>query len=104
MSELSEEDKKAINYCKYTIDLANRLDEVIINLRKEPVNKVLNLIENQQAELEKKDKMIDEMAEMITEAKFCYFKKKVGGELLGKYRCYNQKEWKEYFEKKVEGK
>ena len=53
MSELSEEEKKAIDYCKYTIDLANRLDEVIINLRKEPVIKILNLIQNQQKEIER---------------------------------------------------
>lgn len=35
------EEKKAIDYCKYTIDLANRLDEVIINLRKEIIKELV---------------------------------------------------------------
>lgn len=55
----------------------------------------------QQEQLQEKDKIIELMAEMITEAKFCYFKKENGGELLGKYRCYNKDEWIEYFTKKA---
>lgn len=96
MSELSEEEKKEFEELKSLLYTGQ--------ISQYGKRKLITIIENQQAELEKKDKMIDEMAEMITEAKFCYFKKKVGGELLGKYRCYNQKEWKEYFEKKVEEK
>lgn len=65
---LSDVEKKSIEYCKYTIDLANRLDEVIINLRKEPVIKILNLIEKQSKEIEEyrqtiisKDEEIEEL-------------------------------------------
>ena len=61
---------------------------------------------NNQLEQEnnKQSKMIDEMAIMLERLKICYLKKEDGGELLGKYRCYNKDDWKQYFEKKVEGK
>ena len=65
-----------------------------------------NLIKKYISELEqennKQSKIIDEMAKMLEEAKICHFKKEEGGELLGKYRCYNKEDWKQYFEKKVE--
>ena len=44
------------------------------------------------------------MAQMLEELKLCYFKKEESGELLGKYRCYNKEDWKQYFKEKVEGK
>lgn len=55
-------------------------------------------------ELEKKDKIIDEMAEIIANLKLGYLKKESGGEFLGEYRCYNKEEIKQYFTKKVEDK
>lgn len=51
--------------------------------------------------LEKKDKMINEMTKFVTDLKVAHFKKEEGGEFLGKYRCYNEVEWKQYFERKV---
>lgn len=59
------------------------------------IETVLNL-------LEKKDKMIDEMAEKFEDLKLAYLKKEDGGEFFGKYRTYNKNEWKQYFERKVE--
>ena len=55
-------------------------------------------------ENKKLNKIIDEMATMLEKAKITYFKKEEGGELLGKYRCYNKDDWKQYFEEKVEDK
>lgn len=62
---MNEEEKKAIDYCKYTVSLADRLDEVIINLRKEPVIKILNIIETQQKELDKKEHEIKELKKQL---------------------------------------
>ena len=63
-------------------------------------NRLNDYIENDK----KQNKMINEMAIMLEELKICHFKKEDGGELLGKYRCYNKEDWKQYFEKKVEEK
>lgn len=58
------------------------------------IETVLNL-------LEKKDKIIDLMAEGFEDLKLAYFKKEDGGEFMGKYRTYNKNDWKQYFENKV---
>ena len=59
------------------------------------IESVLNL-------LEKKDKIINLMAEEFENLKLAYFKKEDGGEFMGKYRTYNKNDWKQYFERKVE--
>lgn len=53
-------------------------------------------------EYDKALKVIDKMAEILEELKLCYFKKEDGGEFLGKYRCYNKNDWKEYVSEEVE--
>ena len=58
------------------------------------IETVLNL-------LEKKDKIIDLMAEEFENLKLAYFKKEDGGEFMGKYRTYNKNDWKQYFERKI---
>lgn len=49
---MSEEEKKAIKYYESKIDLAKRLDEVIVNGRIEPLEKIINLTKKQQKEIE----------------------------------------------------
>lgn len=60
---MTEEEKKAIEYWKYNIDLVKRLDEVIINGRIEPLEKILNLIQKQDKEINKLNKVIDRIKE-----------------------------------------
>lgn len=56
---------------------------------------VLDLIKKQQAELEKKDKMIDLMLELIKSTK-------IGISTEKGIECWNKEEWEKYFEKQVE--
>lgn len=56
---MSEEEKKAIKYYESEIDLAKRLDEVIVNGRIEPLEKIINLTKKQQKEIEKNKNFID---------------------------------------------
>lgn len=55
---MSEEEKKAIEYYQTTISLAERLDEVIISGRIEPLKTILNSIEKKQKELQQKEEII----------------------------------------------
>ena len=55
-----------------------------------------------QIELEKKDKIIDLMAEFLGEKDMGYYKKEEGGEFLGIMRRYSKEDWKQYFERKSE--
>ena len=55
-----------------------------------------------QIELEKKDKVIDLMAEFLGEKDMGYYKKEEGGEILGIMRRYSKEDWKQYFERKSE--
>ena len=55
-----------------------------------------------QKETEKKDKIIDLMAEFLGEKDMGYYKKEEGGEFLGIMRRYSKEDWKQYFESKVE--
>ena len=70
--------------------------------------KDIDIIETKEAnrqlsiELQKKDKIINLMAEEFENLKLAYFKKEDGGEFMGKYRTYNKNDWKQYFERKVE--
>ena len=56
---MNEEEKKAIKYYESEIDLAKRLDEVIVNGRIEPLEKIINLTKKQQKEIEKNKNFID---------------------------------------------
>ena len=84
---LTEECKKVIRVPIYISDLKT----------------VLNLIQKQQAEIEKKDKIIDLMTEKFENLRIAYFKKEDGGEFMGNYTPYNKNDWKQYFEKKLRG-
>lgn len=57
--------KKAVFYLK---DLENDKEHLIIEQR-QAITTILNLIEKQQKEIEKKDKIIDKMAELIEECR-----------------------------------
>ena len=50
--EYTRSEKYAIKYYKNKIEFANSFDEVIINGRIEPLEKILNLIEKQRKEIE----------------------------------------------------
>lgn len=70
---------------------------------KETITEILNLIQSQQKEIEKKDKIIDEMAPQI------YLDKQQREEMRKYiYESNRSKDFtsfvKQYFEKKVEGK
>lgn len=85
--------KEAIEQLKI---IKNNIDKKYINTKNsKAIETVLNL-------LEKKDKMIDLMAEKFEDLKLAYFKKEDGGEFMGKYRTYNKNDWEQYFERKVE--
>lgn len=96
---MNEEEKKAIEFLKtqsnHWKDFVGKKEEKTIE------DIIINLMEKQQKEIEKKDRQIDLMAETLEEAKLCYFKKEDGGELLGKYSCYNKEDWKQYFKNKA---
>lgn len=71
-------------------------DNCIVSTRQLEI--ALNLIQEQQKDNEKKDKIIDLMAEKFEDLKLAYLKKENGGEIMGKYRTYNKNDWKQYFE------
>lgn len=81
---LSEEEKKAIAHLEWL------LDDGILASEDEPyIETILNLIEKQQAEKEKKDKIINKMADALDIAQDRY-------EYMGKERVI------EYFTNKIE--
>ena len=104
---MTDEEKKAIKICKKIITEKFNLDYSIDNVDKEAIETILNLIQKQQAELEKKDKIIDLMERFIADldidkdickhqvAEFCEGTDGVSLDICVK--CINQ-----YFEKKVE--
>lgn len=81
------------NKCGITIEGFRELQE--------DIETVLNLLKQKDAEIEKKDKMIDLMAEFLGERDLGYYKNETGGEILGIMRKYNKEDWKEYFERKA---
>ena len=100
---MSEEEYKAINRIKRAIEKS-----YIDNVFKYDLEKILNLIETQQKELDKKDKIIYLMAEKINEA---YFEENDFEIWFEKYICKVQKKENynylktsiiDYFTKKVE--
>ena len=96
---MSEEEKKAIKYfynLRATIDESNMLFDEDINVKCgnetiKQITLVLNLIEKQQKELEKKDHIIDLMAEKI-----CFFDIDFLASFDNEIQCV------EYFTKKVD--
>ena len=108
---MTDKEKEAIEYFKKRIDICmenanicddNDFDEEATCLRKEQIltETVLNLIQTQQAEIEKKDKIIDLMLEEFTDCEFelkcsecCYECERDYDQL---YMCN-----KEYFERKI---
>ena len=75
-----------------------------LEISNKELDKENNRLEKIEFERDMANKMIDEITTMLEELKICHFKREDGGELLGKYRCYNKEDWKQYFEKKVEEK
>ena len=89
-----------INQLEFQIQAKEKEHKYDVNIIDEVKGEVVKLYK----EINKQNKIIYEMVTMLEELKICYFKKEDGGELLGKYRCYNKDDWKQYFEKKVEEK
>lgn len=67
----------------------------------EDLETVLNMLKEKDAEIEKKDKMIDLILEFLSEIDLGYYTKEEGGEVLGIMRKYNKEDWKQYFERKA---
>ena len=92
-----DKEQNSINIIRYN-DIANPIsgsDLTICNI--EDLEIILNLIKKQQAELEKKDNLIDLMTEYVDFDKMDF----QCSSLCVKEKC--QKEWiKQYFEKQVE--
>ena len=116
--QMTDKQKEAIEYFKKRIDICmenanicddNDFDEEATCLRKEQIltETVVNLLQTQQAEIEKKDKIIDEMATYIAtldiEEDICV---KVGKENGCDQMAYGECEEciKKYFERKVENR
>lgn len=88
---LNDEEKKAIEYLSmYAEDMENRAYEEDLTWH---IYRVLNLIQNQETELKKKDRIIDLIANEI------FYKLNSDSFEYG----YSIEEVKQYFEKKVEG-
>ena len=87
---------------QYLEKISKQLDNVAIDQIPIGIAELQFKYKSIEQENKKQNKIIYEMATILEEAKICYFKKENGGELLGKYRCYNKEDWKQYFEKKVE--
>lgn len=103
---MTDEEKKAIEFFKDINQLYFSTDLDLKYTDSEFENSIilLNLIQKQQAELKKKDKIIDLMTEKFENLRIAYLKKEDGGEFMEKYTPYNKNDWKQYFEKEVEGK
>ena len=107
---MSEEEKKAIEWLKYLQETRKeqiRQQAWVGTNTFDAIDEVLNLIEKQQAEIEKKDKIIDEMAEFLEDEltidtfcikENCYADEYVNGHCQKCLNCII-----EYFTKKVEG-
>ena len=75
--------------------------ENFVVTKKEYIETVLSMLKQKDKEIEKKDKIIDLMAEFLGEKDMGYYKKEEGGEFLGIMRRYSKEDWKQYFESKV---
>lgn len=105
---MEEKEKEAIKYfynIRATIDESNMLFDEDINIKcgKEMIKQItviLNLIQKQQAELEKKDRIIDEMLQEFTD---CEFELKCSDCCIECEKDYDQLYEcnKQYFERRV---
>ncbi len=97
---MSEKENKAIEICKKFVE-ENKTRPIVLH---EAIETILNLIEKLQAESEKKEKMIDEMAKTIkgikSGAKYCNVFKTPPCKKDKTYPC--DKCIKQYFERQVE--
>ena len=97
--------KKRIKVCNENADICddNNFNEEATYLREESymLETVLSMLKEKDKEMEKKDKIIDLMAEFLEERDLGYYKNEIGGEILGIMRKYNKEEWKECFEDKL---
>lgn len=111
---MSEEERKAMKYffnLRANIDESYMLfgEELNVKCSKEMIKQistVLNLIEKQQKEIEKKDKIIDEMAGYLAIIRDCPNEDK-GANIDCENRCSADDDikaecWKLYFERKLE--
>ena len=97
---MSEEEKKAIelfNSYINAIDTFGTIDYKCINNLYEPAKTILNLVKKQQEEIEKKDKIIYEMAKKLFEHRNDFEWWEIGTDID------TIEEQKQYYENKVEG-
>ena len=100
---LSEEEKKAIERLNKRIkdNEDYKTTQVWLTDDVSAVYTVLNMLKEKDKEMEKKNRIIDLMAEFLGEKDMGYYKKEEGGEFLGIMRRYSKEDWKQYFERKV---
>lgn len=95
---MTDEEKKAIENVKKQLEGIKKANECGLATKNEfkedieSIETVLNLIQKQQAEIEKKDKIIDEMAKYIESKEMLVDKQ---------FNILTAKCIKQYFEKKV---
>lgn len=73
---MTEKEAKAIEYLKHTLKISDELfeevgDRLIDTSSSLQIETVLNLIEKQKAEIEKKDKIIDELEDIFYNYQLC---------------------------------
>ena len=97
-----------IKICNENADICddNNFDEEATYLREESymLETVLNTLKEKDVEIEKKDKIIDLMAEFLGERDLGHYKKEDAGEILGIMRRYNKEDWKQHFKEIAERK
>ena len=62
---MNDEEKKAIEYLKIEYEKLMKEDNILFPLYKSDAKRLIDIIEKQQKEIEKKDKIIDLMAEQL---------------------------------------
>ena len=89
--------------------MRNEIVPTLYDIDRKAIETVLSMLKENSAELaeknaeiEKKDKQIDLMAEFLGERDLGYYKNETGGEIFGIMRQYNKEDWKKYFERKSE--
>lgn len=97
---MTEEEKKAIKYLEKDLRKADML-EMTVHTDNESVRIALNIIQKQQVEIEKQDKVMDLMADWIFNKDYCE-----NSLLIHRDDYYSNciKQVKQYFEKQGERK
>lgn len=91
---MTDKEKEAIERLKY-INMAYDFNNYYSRYDLDCIETALNLIQTQQAELEKKEAIINEMVKQLVEAH---------GWFYSEFDNFTEKNWIDYFTKKVEGK